>query len=221
MNDARTLFEYCSNASCSARPIPASRWKHEDWYHPSDDIDGCYHVQQGSYLERDVAAFDAPFFGISEVEAQAMDPQERLLLECAYNALENAGLMMGDISGREEVGVFASASQSDYSKYLEADHLTGPKLSATGTAAVGVIFSSADLSNELTGEFQTMFGNRISYFFNLRGPSVTVDTACSSGLTALDMATNSIRSGRCEIAIVGGSFLQLSPATLSAMDALG
>jgi len=196
------LFDFCAAARCSSRPIPASRWNTEYYYHPRSVEPGYYDIKAGGYLDHDVAAFDAPFFHISEADARAIDPQMRLLLENAYVALEEAGITLQDIANSHKVGVFSGASKSDYATYLETDYATAPKSTALGTAT-------------------TMFANRISYFFNVHGPSISVDTACSSSLTALDMACDSIRSGRCEVAIVGGCLLQLTPLTLSGMAALG
>jgi acyl transferase domain-containing protein len=153
-------------------------------------------------LERDIAAFDAPFFSLSEAETRAMDPQERLMLESAYLALENAGVPISNIAGRSDVGVFSAGSKSDYDVRIAQDLATMPRYTATGNT-------------------MTMFANKINYFFDLKGPSVTVDTACASSLTALDMAVQNVRSGRCKIAIVGGSFLQSSPISVCEMGAIG
>lgn len=131
-----------------------------------------------------------------------MDPQQRLLLECAFTALENAGLDLNDLSGTSDIGVFAGGSKSDYDALINLDQFTATHYAATGNA-------------------MTMFANRISYFFNWRGPSITIDTACSSSLSALHSAVQSLRHGECSIALVGGSFLQLSPMLLSHMAAIG
>lgn len=147
-------------------------------------------------------SFDPSFFNLTAAEAKAMDPQQRLLLECAFTATENAGMDVVELSGRSDIGVFVGGSKSDYDALINLDQFTASRYSATGNA-------------------MTMFANRISYFFDWRGPSITVDTACSSSLTALHLAVESLRRGDCSIAVVGGSFLQLSPMFLSHMAAIG
>lgn len=202
VDDTRTLWEFCAQAKDSTSPIPKTRFNASNFYHPDKSKKGHFNVEGGSFLERDVGLFDAPFFNLSEAEAKSMDPQHRLLLESAFLAFENAGIDINSIAGRADVGVFAAGSQSDYQDRLKLDPYTGSLYTATGIAT-------------------TMFANRISYFFNVRGPSITVDTACSSGLTALHNAVECIRSGQCSCVVVGGSFLQLLPQSLSNMCNLG
>ena len=125
-----------------------------------------------------------------------MDPQQRLLLECAYEALENAGIPFQSVIG-QDVGSFVGACQSDYLKLMLKDTETAPSFLETGSQ-------------------NAVLSARLSYFFGLRGPCFTVDTACSSGLTALHLACQSLRSGECKQAIVGGSHLNLLPDSLIA-----
>lgn len=131
-----------------------------------------------------------------------MDPQQRLLLQTTVHATEHAGLDIHALAGRSDVGVFAASSKSEYETRVNQDVHTASRYAAVGTAS-------------------TMFANRISYYFNFRGPSINVDTACSSSLTALHLAVESIRQGECSCAIVGASFLQLSPSLLAYMGNLG
>lgn len=202
VNDADSLFEFCKQARCATAAIPKSRFNSEGFYHPVRPKPGHFNVKGGAFLEEDVAAFDAPFFNISEEEAKAMDPQHRLLLECTFKALENAGLTLEAVAQTARVGVFIGGSSSDYESRVAKDQYTVSQYSAIGTAP-------------------TMFANRISYFLNLHGPSMTVDTACSSSLTALHLAVESIRRHECDFALVGGAFLQLSPMILAHMANLG
>ncbi|KAK4508479.1 hypothetical protein PRZ48_002218 [Zasmidium cellare] len=196
------LWEFCVQARCSATPIPTSRYKASNFHHPSALKQGHFNVGAGSYISRDVSSFDAPYFNLTEAEATAMDPQHRLLLETTVHALEDAGLDMHALSGRSDIGVFVASSNSEYETRLYQDSYTAGRYAAVGTAS-------------------TMFANRISYFFNFQGPSITVDTACSSALTALHFAVESIRKGECSCALVGGSFLQLSPSLLAFMGNIG
>ena len=124
-----------------------------------------------------------------------MDPRHRILLECAYEALENAGIPIDSVAG-SDVGVFVAGTLSHYELQCLRDPPTVPRLHYMGCA-------------------DSLLANRISYFFNLHGPSVTLDTACSSGLTALHMACQSLRTGEISQAIVGGSHLNLMPEMLA------
>lgn len=130
-----------------------------------------------------------------------MDPQQRLLLEVTYEALENAGIPLNKIMG-QNVGVFVGGSMSDYQTLLNKDIENGPVYQATGTA-------------------MSFLANRISYIYDLKGPSVTTDTACSSGLTALHLACQSIRTGEICQALVGGVYILLSPENMIGMSMLG
>lgn len=122
-----------------------------------------------------------------------MDPQQRIMVEVAYEALEKSGLSLGEIAG-SRTGVFMGQFTSDYREMLFKDADASPGYVATGTS-------------------KTSLANRISWLFDLRGPSFTLDTACSSSLVALHLACQSLRTGESDIAIVGGVNLLLSPET--------
>ncbi|MBJ3776207.1 type I polyketide synthase [Acuticoccus mangrovi] len=136
-------------------------------------------------------AFDPSYFGISPREAQAMDPQQRILLEVVVEALENAGIPADKLAG-EKVGVYVGASSIDYGTHAQLD-----------TASIE--------PQSMTGNTLSIIANRVSYVFDLRGPSYVVDTACSSSLIALHHAMEDIRLGRIDTAIVGGVSLLLHP----------
>ncbi|AJQ95775.1 SDR family NAD(P)-dependent oxidoreductase [Gynuella sunshinyii] len=161
---------------------------------------GAVHDRTAALLA-EVRYFDGRFFGISPREANLMDPQLRLALETVYHALEDANLT-ADIRG-SDTGVFAGISFRDY------EHL----LRHHGAEAVA--------AHESTGNAASMLANRISYSFNLKGPSVAVDTACSSSLVALHQACSAIRQGECRQAIVLGANLLLSHLHFEHMEALG
>ncbi|KAF9873041.1 putative polyketide synthase [Colletotrichum karsti] len=171
--------------------IPEDRFSKDAYHHPSAERTGGINSEGGYFLKEDLSLFDAPFFRITKEEAQAMDPQQRILLECAYEALENSGSPMDRIDGRR-VGVFVGAGPSDYRTANMRDLDTTPTFDTTGNQ-------------------EAFMAGRVSYFFNLKGPSLTVDTACSSSLSALHLAVQSIRSGESEQAIVGASHVNLSP----------
>lgn len=145
--------------------------------------------QAGGYL-LNIDLFDAAFFGISPKEAKVMDPQQRLLLTQSYQALSTAGIGLTDLAG-SKTGVFIGLSQNDYAR---------------------VCIKSGDNYSPYfgTGNAMSIAANRLSYFYDLKGPSMTLDTACSSSLVAIHQAVNSIRLGESELAIVGGVNLNLT-----------
>lgn len=185
------FWELCSRGKSAWSPIPESRFNASAFYHPNPDRAGSINTKGGHFLKEDVGLFDAPFFNITLQEARSLDPQQRLALECTYEALENAGIPNCSIAG-QRIGVFAGASFPDYHLNNSLDVEASPMYPATGT----------------TGSLQS---NRISYFFDLKGPSLTIDTACSSSLTAVHLACQSLRAGECSAAIVAGCHLNLFP----------
>lgn len=201
VNDLDALWDFCSKAKCATSTLPKDRFDASHHFHPARPKEGHSYAKAGSFLQ-DVATFDAPLFNIAEAEAKSMDPQQRLMLETTYLALENAGINIASLSGRADVGVFAAGAQIEYQERFKIDPHRSPVYAATSSAV-------------------TMFANRISYFLNLKGPSITVDTACSSALTALHLAVESIKRGECTTAIVSGSCLQLSPHMITYFSNLG
>ncbi|OAA35189.1 Beta-ketoacyl synthase [Metarhizium rileyi] len=145
----------------------------------------------GHFMKQDVAAFDANFFNLSKVEAESMDPQQRIVMEVTYESMESAGLRVDRLAG-SRTGVFMASFTSDYREMLYRDAETAPLYTATGTS-------------------NTSTSNRVSWFFDLRGPSFTVNTACSSSLVACHLACQSLWNGETESAIVGGTSLLLNP----------
>ena len=138
-----------------------------------------------------MAAFDAAFFNISQAEAQAIDPQQRMMMEVTYEALENAGLPIETIAGTE-TGCFVGSFTNDYREMLFRDAEAAPRYAGTGAGS-------------------ELLSNRVSWFFDLRGPSMTLGTACSSSLVAVHQACQSIRNGESTMAIAGGVNIMLNP----------
>ncbi|CAI7654524.1 unnamed protein product [Penicillium viridicatum] len=182
-------------------PIPEHRFSSHAFHHPNPQKGGCFNQRGGYFLSHDCSKFDAPFFQMTKQEATGMDPQQRQLLECTYEALENAGIPKESIAGRN-MGVFVGGRYPDY-------HLGNLK----------------DLNQlpmyDATGSHPSIQSGRLSYYFGLHGPSLTVDTACSSSLAALHVAVQSIRSGESEAAIVAGCNLNLEPDDYVSMSSLG
>jgi acyl transferase domain-containing protein/surfactin synthase thioesterase subunit len=171
--------------------IPSSRWDVDAFYAP-EPAPGKMYTRHLALLD-DIQCFDAEFFSITPSEAKDLDPQHRLLLELVWEALERAAIIPSSLAGTR-TGVFIGISTFDYAlrNIHSGDPLQIGPYSATGTA----LCSAA---------------GRISYVLGLRGPSIAVDTACSSSLVAAHLACESLRSGECELAIVGGVNLILSP----------
>ncbi len=164
--------------------VPASRWDVDALYDPDPDAPGKMASLWGGFVP-DIDQFDPQFFGITPREAATMDPQQRMMLEAGWEALERAGYAPDSLAG-SQTGVFVGACNSDYF------HL---------------VLGSGDENLEMytaTGSAHSVISGRISYLLGLQGPSLTVDTACSSSLVALHLACRSLRSGECRMALAGG-----------------
>ncbi len=170
--------------------IPPDRFGTAFYQHPSKREPGKSYTFAAGVVD-DVAGFDAEFFGISPREAAQMDPQQRLLLELAWEAFEDAGVRPAAMRGRD-CGVFVGVAGMDYGNRNMDDMNTIDPYSATGNTL-------------------SIASNRVSYLFDLRGPSMSVDTACSSSLVALHQAVRALQSGETAMALAGGVNLLLHP----------
>lgn len=174
--------------------VPEDRWLLSAFHTTDRDKTGKIYTRSGGFVP-DLDQVDPQFFGISPREAAVVDPQQRLLLEVAWEAFEDAGWTMERLSG-SRAGVYVGISSHDYNGILCQPSERGPK---NAYIALGTTLSIA--------------ANRLSFVYNLRGPSLAVDTACSSSLVAFHLACRSLRSGECEQAIVGGVNAILRPET--------
>ncbi|MGQ7242646.1 SDR family NAD(P)-dependent oxidoreductase [Salinicola sp. V024] len=170
--------------------VAEDRWGLEAYRHPDKQHPGTSYTFAAGSLG-DISGFDAGFFGISPREAAQMDPQQRILLEMTWEAMEDAGIPPQALRG-SQCGVFLGIASLDYS-YRMADDM-----------------SAIDTSTA-TGNTSSIASNRISYLFDLHGPSMSMDTACSSSLVAFHQACQSIRSGETTMALAGGISLHLHP----------
>ena len=170
--------------------VPDDRWDLMAFFDQDPGRPGKTYSKWGGFLDQ-VDRFDAGFFGISPREAESMDPQQRLLLEVAWEAMEDAGLTLARLSGTD-AGVFVGISTHDYSDIHAKDAYTGNSYTNSGGAL-------------------SIAANRISYAFDLRGPSMAVDTACSSSLVAVHLACRAIWDGECSVAIAGGVNCIITP----------
>lgn len=170
--------------------IPADRWDADLFYDPEPGVPGRSITRWGAFLD-DVGGFDCEFFGVTEREAIAIDPQHRLLLETSWDAIEHAGLDPASLA-RTQTGVFVGLTHGDY-ELLSAD-----------CGAVEGPYGFTGTSNSLAS-------GRVAYTLGLRGPAVTVDTACSSGLMAVHQACGSLGSGESDLTLAGGVAVTLEP----------
>lgn len=180
--------------------VPSDRWNLEKVYSAGAFGPGQMNTCFGGFLD-DVGLFDCKLFGISKLEAVQMDPQQRILLEVAWEALEDAGID-SRVLAKTATGVFVGISNSDYrAKLYRMSHGISPYAGPGGALSIAA--------------------NRISYFFDLHGPSMAVDTACSSSLVAIHLACQSLRTGESDTALVGGVNLILSPEPTVAFSQAG
>ncbi len=189
-NDPEAFWQLLADGVDAVALVPPDRWDQEAWYDADPARPGKTAARWGSFLER-VDGFDADFFGITPREAQRMDPQQRLLLEVAWEALEDAGLRLEALR-QGLTGVYVGAYNSDYFWMQLADPEGVDPYTSAGCA-------------------HSILANRLSYFLDLRGPSLTVDTACSSSLVAVHLACQGLRGGECRVAFAGAVNLILSP----------
>ncbi len=189
-NNISEFWDLLVSGRCSIGEIGEDRFSKFRYLHPKSGQAGKTYTFRAGVLD-DVWGFDPSVFSLSPREALQMDPQQRLLLMLVWEALEEAGLTLSDVAG-SNIGVFVGNSGSDHSNRFFFDP------------------ASSD-SFMMTGNTLSLISNRISYVFDLHGPSFTVDTACSSSLVALDLAMKRLQSGEIDTAIVAGVNLLLSP----------
>ncbi|KAK7740770.1 Type I Iterative PKS [Cytospora paraplurivora] len=198
--NVESLFEMLKKGENAWSEFPADRVNIDGFYHPSGNRQGSIGFRGAHFLKDDIKAFDAQFFNISHTEAQAIDPQQRVLLEVTYQALENAGYSKESLD-LSETSVNVGTFVKDYEQVVLRDADWAPQYAATGTGAA-------------------ILSNRISYQFNLRGPSQTVDTGCSASLVGVHNGCQDLRTGRSNLAIAAGVGMILTPATMMPMTAL-
>jgi polyketide synthase PksN len=172
--------------------IPEDRWNHSLYFDEDKHRPGKTYSKWGGFLDG-VAEFDPLFFNISPREAEIMDPQERLFLECVYETLEDAGYTrnLGVGQGLDNVGVYVGVMYEEYQLYGAQEQVRGRSMALGGSPS--------------------SIANRVSYFCNFHGPSMAVDSMCSSSLTAIHLACRSLQRGDCSLAIAGGVNLSVHP----------
>lgn len=194
------FWELLINGVDAIREVPDDRWDIDSYYDADFNAPGKISTRSGGFLNQ-IDSFDPTFFGISPREAERMDPQQRLFLEVAYEALEDAGITNARLNG-SQTGVFVASYHDDYSQmqYNHPDAIDG---------------------RTLTGALQSIVSNRLSFLLNIHGPSITLDTACSSSLVAIHLACQNLRNRECDMAIAGGVNVMISAELNMAMSRVG
>lgn len=190
-NSPEAFWQLLQEGRDAISEIPAGRWDTSGLYDPDPEAAGKMATRWGGFIDA-VDQFDPQLFGITPREAQSMDPQQRLMLEVSWEALERAGYAPDRLQG-SPTGVFVGACNGDYYHMLLADGLENVDMYLA------------------TGNAHSVISGRVSYTFGLQGPSISVDTACSSSLVAIHYAVRSLRSGECRMALAGGVNALLSP----------
>lgn len=189
-NSPEQLWEILKGTDDAWSAVPADRFNETAFYHPSrDHTNGTNHQRGGHFIHCDLGDFDHSFFRLSAQQATAMDPQQRMLLEMSFEALESAGWSLESCAG-SDMSVFVASFAADFERNLYRDPMSLP-------------------TYYLTGVEKAILSNRISHAFDLHGPSMTIDTACSGGLVAVHQACQSLRSGESKAAIVGAANLAM------------
>jgi phthiocerol/phenolphthiocerol synthesis type-I polyketide synthase C len=188
--DLEGFWRLLASGTDAVSEVGPERWSTRFYHHPDRGEPGKSYTWAAGLIDG-IDLFEPAFFGISPREAAQMDPQQRLMLELVWHAVEDSGIPAGRLSG-SPAGVYIGASTTDYSDLRLEDP------------------AGAD-SYFMTGSTLSILANRLSYVFDFRGPSLTIDTACSSSLVAVHYACEAIRSGRIPMAIAGGINLLLAP----------
>ncbi|BAU88119.1 beta-ketoacyl synthase [Streptomyces laurentii] len=200
VTDTDSYWRMLAEGTDAVGEIPAGRWDHDAFYDEEAGAPGKIYTRAGAFLD-DLEYFDHDFFGISQREAIAMDPAQRLSLTVCWEALEDAGLAPSSLAG-SRTGVFMGAASWDY---ITAQLRHPDEVSAYTSSGSAASFIPA----------------RIAYLLDLRGPNVAVDTACSSSLVAVHQACQSLRLGECDTALAGGVNVVLSPLLMISQSQFG
>ncbi|AUB35492.1 Glutamate-1-semialdehyde aminotransferase [Nostoc flagelliforme CCNUN1] len=186
----QSFWQLLSEGKNTITEVPSLRWNLQDWYDKNPDAPNKTYSRWGGFIEH-IDQFDPLFFQISPREAELMDPQQRLFLEVAWEALEDSGYSPESFA-QTQVGVFVGCSNNGYYQRI--------------ARALNPSDYNAGIGNQ-----NAMIANRVSFLLNLRGPSILVDTMCSSSLVALHMACRSLHQGECTTALAGAVNVLLSP----------
>lgn len=202
-NTPQDYWNLLCSGTDATRIVPETRWNAAKYYDPNPAKVGKMVTRRGGFLS-EIDQFDPQFFGISPREANLLDPQQRLMLQTTWEALEDGGIPAEELAGTD-VAVFIGGFTLDY-QLLQNQGRTSRYRFKTHSA---------------TGMMMTMLANRISFIYDFRGPSMTVDTACSSSLVAVHLAAQSIWNGESNLALAGGVNIMIGPNTAIAESKSG
>jgi acyl transferase domain-containing protein/NADPH:quinone reductase-like Zn-dependent oxidoreductase/acyl carrier protein len=194
--DPEAFWEVLSGGVNAIREIPEDRFDIDEFYDPDPEAPGKIYSRYGGYLDG-IDGFDPEFFGISPREAIWIDPQQRLVLETAWESLERAGYSPAALRGSRS-GIFVGVGVNEYSHLLSADSVDNIE------------------PHFITGNALNAISGRVAFALGLEGPAVAVDTACSSSLVAVHQACQALHSGDCDLALAGGVNVLLSPVSIIA-----
>ncbi|MCV7352808.1 polyketide synthase Pks13 [Mycobacterium parmense] len=199
MNTPDEMWQALVEGRDAITDLPEGRWS--EFLDEPRLADRMVNAQtRGGYL-KDIKGFDSEFFAVAKTEADNIDPQQRMALELTWEALEYARIPASSLRGKA-VGVYVGVSNNDYAMMAVSDPTTAHPYAITGTAT-------------------SIIANRVSYFYDFRGPSVAVDTACSSSLVAVHQAVQALRNGECDAAVAGGVNALITPAVTLGFDEIG
>lgn len=196
-NTPSKLWELLRSPRDLLQKVPPKRRFHpEAYFHDNPEHHGSTNVQASYFLEEDPAEFDNGFFNIQPAESEAVDPQQRMLMETIYDALCAGGQTLEALRG-SSTAVMVGMMCDDWGSMMNKDWESLPQYSATGVA-------------------RSIMSNRVSYFMDWHGPSITLDTACSSSLVAVHLAVQALRCGESRVAVAAGANLILNPGASNA-----
>ena len=190
VRDWDSYWELLASGRDAITEVPRERWDWRQYFDRNPEARGAMYAVQGGFLD-DIDRFDAEFFGIAPREAMMLDPQQRLVHEVAWHALEDAGIAAGCLRDAK-AGIFLGLSNIDYFRAAFGDDLRLDAYVGSGNAL-------------------SMAAGRLAYTLGVHGPAMTVDTSCSSSLTAVHLACASLRSGESDVALAGGVNVILAP----------
>lgn len=192
-NDPQLFWEKLLQGFDAVTEIKADRFDPQPFFSEDSSVPGKMNTKYASFLDHDIKTFDNAHFEISAVEAASLDPQQKLLLELSWEALENAGVDITQLRG-SKTGVFIGLDEVDY---INREVFSGNVNDLGPYSAIGIS------SHAIAG--------RLAYFYDFKGPAICINSACSSSLSAMNMAVDSLRGGQCDLAIVAGANLLLNP----------
>jgi len=194
VDNSASYWDLLAGGKSGIREMTNERWNADEYYDPDRAAPGKMYTKAMGVVDN-LDEFDADLFGIAPIEAESMDPQQRILLEVCWQAFEDAGIKVPELNG-SKTSVYVGICHQDYA-LLQARYTDGERASAY----------------DGTGNAHAVASGRISYLFGLRGPSISIDTACSSSLVSLHLACQSLRSGESDMSLAGGINIVITPTT--------